>query len=290
MPADHAQAEWCDREYEDRLLDVKRYLTGLPYKEGDTKERQLEHKVGKHYVVWGGKLLKCTKDRLWVVPSTPLRAKASHFFHDSLGHWSAKTTLSFLTGRYWGPRMANYTEKFVRSCDACQRVKGLPKYKTNLFRPVTGLFEVFSIDFAGPITITLTGESPHILICVERWTGWPIARGTRSATSDEVTRFVHGEVITPFGAPEKIVSYNAGCFKYEELQAFLRQWKVNCKMVLACEPKSNGRATRMVGMVKKSVQNCGRRFCRVGIEICSTHLWVSSSNRRVSIVSVRVDV
>lgn len=49
--------EASGREFEDLFLEVKHYLTGFPYQEGNPKERQLVRKASNQFVVWKGKLL-----------------------------------------------------------------------------------------------------------------------------------------------------------------------------------------------------------------------------------------
>lgn len=42
----------------------------------------------------------------------------------------------------------------VKTCEECHEFSLLPKYKTSLRTPVSSLFDVFSIDFAGPLLTT----------------------------------------------------------------------------------------------------------------------------------------
>ena len=94
--------------------------------------------------------------------------------------------------------------------------------------PLTSLFDVFSIDFAGPLPTTPCGNK-HLLVCVEHLTGWPIACPIPTATAAEVIAFVEEQVIIPFGRPRVIVSDNVPCFTARSLQTFVRKTIKNGK-------------------------------------------------------------
>ena len=78
-------------------------------------------------------------------------------------------------------------------------------YHMDMMRPIKILFEVFWIDFAGPLPETRAGHK-YLLICVEHLTGWPIAVPTRDATVETVINFISTEVIHPFGIPKTVIS------------------------------------------------------------------------------------
>lgn len=248
-----SEADAIGLDMEERLVDIFKYLSGFPYKVGDSKARRLVRKAAVHHVVWEGKLFRRTREGLRIVLNKQDRVKALKFFHEELGHWNPKTTLGFIAERYWWPKVATDVYSFVRSCDPCQRMKGIPTYHTKLTRPITNLFEVFSIDFAGPIPSSLDGRDRYILICVEHLTNWPIARITENATAEVVARFVEEEVVSPFGPPKKIISDNAGCFTARLLSNLMGKYGIEWKTVLAYAPMSNGRAERMVGTLKRCV-------------------------------------
>ena len=58
----------------------------------------------------------------------------------------------------------------------------MPRYRTDLRIPVTGLFDVFSVDFAGPFPPTTVGHR-FVLVGVEHLTGWPLVIRTKNATA-----------------------------------------------------------------------------------------------------------
>ena len=74
--------------------------------------------------------------------------------------------------------------------------------------PLTGLFDSFSIDFAGPLVAGPGGER-YLLVAVEHLSGWPMARATPSNTADVIETFVKEEILRLFRPPGTIVSDNS---------------------------------------------------------------------------------
>ena len=134
--------------------------------------------------------------------------------------------------------MGKNIHDYVKSYEGCQKNKPVPRYRTTLSQPLTGLFQTFSIDFAGPLPRTAKGNR-FLLIAVEHLTGWPIARATAASTADVVLNFVKDEIIYSFGPPTTIVSDNAGCFTAATLANFMRSNGIDWKTVLEYSPMSN---------------------------------------------------
>lgn len=129
----------------------------------------------------------------------------------------------------------------------------VPRYVSNLKRPVAGLFDVFSIDFAGPFPVPYVGGPKYLLVCVEHLTGWPVVRATKDATSKTVMDFVEKNIVHSFGPPKTVVIDNASCFTAVNLVDYMKASGIEWKTVAAYAPMSNGRAERMVGTIKKAV-------------------------------------
>ena len=142
---------------------------------------------------------------------------------------------------------------YVKSCDGCEKARPIPKYKNTLRLPISSLFDVFSIDFAGPFPATSSGNR-FVRVAVEHLTGWPIAIATADITAQVVLKFVKREIMYSFGPPQTIVSDNTTCFTASAVSSFMVQHGINRRTVLAYAPMSNGRAERMVGTVKTAVR------------------------------------
>ena len=187
-----------------------------------------------------------------MVPPQADRPGILKTLHYDVGPWDVNSTRDFVISRFWWPMVYRDIYDYVKSCDGCQRSAAVPHYKTDLHVPITTLFDIFSIDFAGPFPRTSSGNR-FALVAVEHLTGWTIARATKNATASDVRRFMEMEVVNLFGPPRVVISDNAGSFTAEVLASYMREIGTMWKTVLDYAPMSNGRAKRMVGTLKKAV-------------------------------------
>lgn len=241
-----------ESEYEPELYEVFWFLKDGTIEKTDPQYRRTIRRRAKSFVLWEGRLFR--REGKSVVPVVPIvhREGVLHFLHDSMGHWDANTTRKMVMERYWWPKVGKEVFRYVKTCDACQRMAKLPPYHTALTRPITSLFEVYSIDFSGKLPRTARGFQ-YLLICVEHLTGWPIVIPTMTATAEVVKDFIGTHIIHPFGIPRTVVSDNAGCFTSLLMTEFCRERGIKWKPVLAYAPMSNGRAERMVKTIKEAV-------------------------------------
>lgn len=122
------------------------------------------------------------------------------FMHYSMVYWDAITVRRMIMYRYWWPKVCQYVFRYEKSCDPFHQMKKLLAYHTYLTRPITSMFQVFSIDSSGPFPEKNMAHI-HLLVCVEHLMGWHIAVPTRYATAEALRNFISTEVIKPFGIP-----------------------------------------------------------------------------------------
>ena len=233
--------------------DIMSYLQGETPAGLDDHRKSCMKSNAKNFLVWESKLFRRTIHGLRVVVPLCDREKVLKGFCDDIGHWDLKTTRQFVTERYWWPTVYTGVRDYVKSCDGCQKARPIPKYKTTLRHPISSLFDVFSIDFAGPFPATSSGNR-FVLVAVEHLTGWPIAIATANSTGQVVLGFVKREILYSFGPPRTIVSDNATCFTASDVSSFMAQHGITWRTFLAYAPMSNGREERMVGTLKAAVR------------------------------------
>uniref|UniRef100_A0AAV1UWH5 Integrase catalytic domain-containing protein n=1 Tax=Peronospora matthiolae TaxID=2874970 RepID=A0AAV1UWH5_9STRA len=103
-----------------------------------------------------GPLLTYTMDvfdppRVVIPADDDLRARLVHEFHDTPagGHVGREKTFAAISRVFFWPRMYKYIQKWVRSCEICQRVKPAPSSQAPL-RPLlipTEAWRSVSMDF-----------------------------------------------------------------------------------------------------------------------------------------------
>lgn len=123
---------------------------------------------------------------------------------------------------------------------------------TSLSRPVVGLFEGFSIDFAWPFPMPYIGRPEYLLVCVEHLTNWPTVRATPDEMAGTVFGFRHKEALHSYGPPRMKVNDKASCFTAQTLVDFVKIIGMNWKPVPFPVPMSNRNAEGMVDTIKKS--------------------------------------
>lgn len=193
------------------LLGIRRNLLGKDMLVQDDHLRKNARRAAKAFLLWGDDLYRRTSLGPKIVLPKHFREQAIKIFHDHVGHWDITTPQQFIGERFWWPRMLQDVAAHVKSCKGCLLSSPLPRYRTTLRIPLTGLFHMFSIDFAGPLPAGDAGEK-YLLIAVEHLTSCPLAVATFSDTSEVVCDFLREEIIRPFGPPHLIISDNAKAF------------------------------------------------------------------------------
>ena len=134
------------------------YLEGKVPVRLDERRKSCMKTNAKRFLAWESKLFRRTVHGLGVVVPTPDRENVLKCFHDDIGHWDLKTTRQFVTKRHSWPTVYKDVRDYVKSCDGCQKVRPIPKYKTTLRLPISSLFSGISIAFAVPFPATSCGN------------------------------------------------------------------------------------------------------------------------------------
>lgn len=92
-----------------------------------------------------------------------------------------------------------------------------------------------------------------MVIAVEHLLGWSFTIYTTYSTADIVAEFLKSESIHPLRNPRTIVSYRANCFTAGILQTVMEYYAIKWKKVLGCAHVFNGKAERMVGVIKRAI-------------------------------------
>lgn len=131
----------------------------------------------------------------------------------------------------------------VRKCDPCQKFAGKLKFSGNTpLKPVEiqAPFQQWGLDFIGDIFPKFSTSYSWILVATDYFTKWVEAISTRNATSKVVNNFLLNNITSRFGYPQKIVTDNAMCFRYEEFIKFCDKNGITRSSSTPYHPQGNG--------------------------------------------------
>ena len=141
----------------------------------------------------------------------------------------------------------------------CQKTKPTNRKEITDIIPISGLFNTWSIDFAGPLPNTRKGNR-YFIIGVEHVSKWPVARSIPPSlfNAKGVIGFIQDEIIKPFRSPVHILSDNDLKFDCAALHGFASKHDIDWKRTATYNPMGNGIARRTVGTVKRAMQRMMR--------------------------------
>lgn len=203
------------------------------------EESELFRKIGERYV----KVPKI-RDRLDIIKET----------HDGHGHFGQEATWKRLYFSYWWPYAYEDIKNYVSSCEECQLFAYLPEKVPEIGQiPVLRLFERFAIDYVGPFPESKL-KNKYIIMAVEYYTGWPVARAVRSADSDTTVKFLYEDVFTVFGPPMKLLSDNGLHFTSKEVEEFVKFVNVRHQFAAPYKPSTNGKVEKLNGTIVRGIK------------------------------------
>lgn len=105
-------------------------------------------------LVWNQKLFRRTMKGIRSIPTKDELLVILPIFRDEIGHYGFSTTKHFIRDRFWWAGMQGDIYRYFRNSEGCQITEPILKYQTTLHVPLTTLFDVVSIDSAGPFNET----------------------------------------------------------------------------------------------------------------------------------------
>ncbi|CAG8660195.1 2946_t:CDS:1, partial [Paraglomus occultum] len=172
------------------------------------------------------------------------------------GHLGMQATIKKIQERYWWPGLVGEVQKFVSTCDQCQREKKPEKAKDIYPIVATRPFQIVGIDHVGPLHLTKKGNL-YLIVAQDYFTKWPIAQPTQTTNTDEALEFVHNHIMTVYGAPEQIISDKGTAFTSAQWKRAMKKWGIKHTPTTAANPQANGQVERfnqtLIRMIKKKL-------------------------------------
>ncbi|GJP78684.1 hypothetical protein CLOP_g8953 [Closterium sp. NIES-67] len=189
----------------------------------------------------------------------PLRQLLLEEYHDVLyaGHFGSNKTLTGIAKHYYWPHLAEDVQKFVTSCDTCQRMKSSKQKKAGLLQPLPvpeQPWQVVSLDFITGLPPTSSGHDA-ILVVIDKFSkmGHFIPTHTTTRTEETAQLFVR-YIISQHGIPTTLISDRDPKFTskfWKELMSLLGTKRA---MSSAYHPQIDGQTERLNQIVEQLLQ------------------------------------
>lgn len=234
--------------------DLKEIFAWLRY--GTYQLDQLESIIKRSlkFTVLGNQLFKKDNFQLLVVPEVKQRRTIIREAHDGAGHYGINTVMERLKTRYWWPDFRSMAEEYIKSCYPCQ----LFSKNHNVRKPinpivVSGMFELWGMDFIGPLPVSGQGNR-YILVATEYFTRWPVAKACKTADAQTVAKFLYEDIFSVYGPPHKFVSDQGSHFRNEIIKEFMNCIKTLHHFSTAYNPQCNGLTERFNQTIIKDLE------------------------------------
>ncbi|KAG3204292.1 hypothetical protein PC128_g2016 [Phytophthora cactorum] len=202
--------------------------------------------------------------RIVVSLDDDLRARIIHEFHDSpsAGHLGREKTFATLSRDFYWPHMYKWVRKWVRSCEACQRVKPAPSRQAPL-RPLPvarGAWDSVSMDFVFGLPCDVQGRT-GILVFVDRFSKMvhltPVAA---SITATQTAAIFVDTVYRHHGLPTSIVSDRDPRFTAAFWSELFMSLGTRLLMSTAAHPETDGQTERVNRVLEDVLRSYATSF------------------------------
>ncbi|GJP73723.1 hypothetical protein CLOP_g4413, partial [Closterium sp. NIES-67] len=228
----------------------------------------------RHLLQWDNDIAyRKGSTKIWVPNYPPLRQLLLEEYHDVLyaGHFGSNKTLTGIAKHYYWPHMADDVQKFVTSCDTCQRMKSSKQKKAGLLQPLPvpeQLWQVVSLDFITGLPPTSSGHDA-ILVVIDKFSkmGHFIPTHTTARTEETAQLFVR-HIISQHGIPTTLISDRDPKFTSKFWKELMSLLGTKLAMSSAYHPQTDGQTERLNQIVEQLL----RAACKDDISKWDLHL------------------
>ncbi|GJP40450.1 hypothetical protein CLOM_g132 [Closterium sp. NIES-68] len=228
----------------------------------------------RHLLQWDNDIAyRKGSTKIWVPNYPPLRQLLLEEYHDVLyaGHFSSNKTLTGIAKHYYWPHMADDVQKFVTSCDTCQRMKSSKQKKAGLLQPLPvpeQPWQVVSLDFITGLPPTSSGHDA-ILVVIDKFSkmGHFIPTHTTARTEETAQLFVR-HIISQHGIPTTLISDRDPKFTSKFWKELMSLLGTKLAMSSAYHPQTDGQTERLNQIVEQLL----RAACKDDISKWDLHL------------------
>lgn len=185
-----------------------------------------------------------------VIPNdASLRDRVIRQHHDApyAAHRGIAKTLELIERLFWWPGLRHDVEKYVKTCNLCQRMKGSNQKKAGLLQPLkvpAGPWRSVSMDLITGLPKSNGFDS--ILVFVDRFTKYVVFVPTNATldTRGFAMLFIQ-HIVTFHGMPEEVVSDRGSQFNSTFWKEVCHMLRIDRCLSSAYHPESDGQTERV---------------------------------------------
>ena len=118
---------------------------------------------------------------------------------------------------------------------------------------VTHLFERFGLDYVGPLPTSTSGKN-YIIVGMEYYTKWPVARAVVKADAANAVDFVYEEIMCQFGPPKILLTDGGKHFDNRFVDMLCEKVNTAHHFASPYHPETNGLVERFNGTLVKALK------------------------------------
>src|SRR5437660_662460 len=189
------------------------------------------------------------KERLYIPDNEAIQNGILESEHDGqiAGHFGQRKTHEIITRNFYWPKMEEWINQYIQTCDTCQRSKSKRHAKYGLLQPLEvpyAPWKSISVDF---IVALPESEGFHqIMVVVDRFTKMahfiPL---NENATASDVAKSFLKEVWKQHGLPEDIVSDRDSKWTGEFWEGLCGLLSIKRRLSTAFHPQTDGQTERV---------------------------------------------
>jgi len=255
------QSQWTDNIIEKQkedLIGSLLFQNGVPLNEDKiTKADFNKLKLESIYFTGGEKKIITYEGGRIYIPEA-YRTQAIKEIHDGIefNHGGIWRTSEEIKDRYWWPKWRTDVQRFVLTCDMCQRSKHTNMLPVGELHPLEVPEERFTniaIDFA-KVPKDKDGTD-SIMVIVDHLTKLQklIPTTTKASTTEIAKLFVKEWILTGKGIPKSIVSDRDPRFTSDLWKEICEELKINQQMATARHQNTNGLAEISIRTTKEAL-------------------------------------
>lgn len=211
--------------------------------------KKKQHELKKLHLSIKGGLLYYDNDRIYLPDDAQLHTRIIHECHDTptAGHLGKDKTIDQVKRRFYWLRMDEEIQKYVVSCDLCQRNKPSQRPKIGLMQPLpipNRPWQQVSMDLITQLPRSKLGNDA-IVVFVDKLTKMVhYVPTTTNVTAPKLAKIVLREVCRLHGIPESILSDRDPRFTAHFWRALWDQLGTKLVMSTAYHPQTDGQTER----------------------------------------------